>query len=272
MKNDELQKPCYTITVIEIRTPKDITECNALEALQIDIWQTTEGIVPGEIFFIAIKNGGTVLAAYDLDIDSGKPVGFAFSIIGLTKDGKLRHHSHQAGVLETYRDKNLGYKLKLAQREMALKQGIPWMIWTCEPLESRNAKFNFHKLGVVCNTYYEHLYGDMGGINQGLPSDRFQLDWFLSSDRVVKRLSDEKSATFNDISKHTQIIEMQDVRPKENWTLDSEKILLEIPLDFRAIKARDKDLALAWRMSTREVFQQAFAKGYSVTDFLLEQS
>jgi chorismate synthase len=258
--------------VIEIRTPKDITECNALESLQIDIWQTTEGIVPGEIFFIAIKNGGTVLVAYDLDGDSNKPVGFAFSIIGLTKDGKLRHHSHQAGVLAHYRDQNLGYKLKLAQREVALKQDIPWMIWTCDPLESRNAKFNFHKLGAVCNTYYEHLYGDMSGINEGLPSDRFQPDWFMDSEHVIKRLAGEGLSTFADTLKEAQIIEASNLRPAENWKLAGKTILLEIPTHFQAIKTSDKDLALAWRMFSRQVFNQAFAGGYSVTDFFLEQS
>jgi predicted GNAT superfamily acetyltransferase len=257
--------------VIEIRTPKDIAECNALEPLQIDIWQTAEGLVPGEIFFIALKNGGTVLAAYDLEVDPTKPIGFAFSIVGLTKEGKLRHHSHQAGVLPEYRDKNLGYKLKLAQREFALQQGIDWIIWTCDPLESRNANFNFHKLRASCNTYYEHLYGDMGGINEGLPSDRFQPDWFLSSERVVRRLSGETLLAFAEVAKNAQRIEANQTRPQDNWTLEHEKVLLEIPADFRALKTIDKELALAWRMFTRTVFQQAFSKGYSVTDFLLEQ-
>jgi predicted GNAT superfamily acetyltransferase len=220
--------------VIEIREPKGIEECNALENLQIDIWQTHEGIVPGEVFFIAIKNGGIVLAAYDLDQEAQKPIGFVFSILGQTQDKRLRQHSHQAGVLSDYRDQNLGYKLKVAQREKSLQQGINWMIWTCDPLESRNANFNFRKLGAVCNTYYEHLYGDMGGINEGLPSDRFQPDWFLDSERVVKRLKGEILPTF-------------------------------------AIKEKDKALALEWRLYLREVFQQAFAAGYRVVDFVVEQ-
>jgi chorismate synthase len=258
--------------VIDIRIPKDITECNALEGLQVDIWQTKEGIVPGEIFFIATKNGGIVLAAYDLAIDATKPVGFAFSIIGLMPDKTLRHHSHQAGVLDAYRDKNLGYKLKLAQREVALKQGIPWMIWTCDPLESRNANFNFRKLGATCNTYYQHLYGDMGGINAGLPSDRFQPDWFLDSGHVVKRLAGEALLTFADVSKTSQMIEAQNLGPQENYSLDGKKILLEIPTNFQAIKTSDKELALAWRLFSRDVFQKAFAGGYRVSDFFLEQS
>lgn len=241
-----------------------------MEDLQIEIWQTQEGTVPGEMFFIAIKNGGIVLAAYDLDKDPQKPIGFVFSILGQTKDKRLRQHSHQAGVLKDYRDQNLGYKLKMAQRETSLAQGINWMIWTCDPLESRNANFNFRKLGSVCNTYHEHLYGDMGGINKGLPSDRFQPDWFLDSKRVVQRLQGEVLPTFDDYKKTSFVVEFVESRPSARVEF-SKTILLEIPSDFRAIKERDKSLALEWRLYLREVFQKAFAKGYSVVDFVVEQ-
>jgi predicted GNAT superfamily acetyltransferase len=256
--------------VIEIRVPKTIEEFNALEQLQLEIWQTTGGMIAGEMLFVAYKNGGIVLAAYDLDKDPTKPVGFVFSIVGYV-EGKLRQHSHMAGVLNDYRDKNLGYKLKLAQREASLKQGINWMIWTCDPLESRNANFNFHKLGAVCNTYYEHLYGDMEGINEGLPSDRFQPDWFLDSERVMRRIQGEVLPTFIELKKSAELFESRDNKPLSKFDLSGQKILLEIPSDFRAIKIEDKALALEWRLYLREVFQRAFARGYSVTDFVLEQ-
>lgn len=257
--------------MIDIREPQGIEACNALEKLQIDIWQTHEGIVPGEIFFITTKNGGIVLAAYDMDKDPELPIAFVFSILGQTKDKRLRQHSHQAGVLSEYRDQNLGYKLKVAQREKSLGQGLNWMIWTCDPLESRNANFNFRKLGAVCNTYYEHLYGDMGGINEGLPSDRFQPDWFLDSERVVKRLQAEVLPSFVDYKKDSLIIEASHNQPVKQLELSDSRILLEIPSDFRAIKERDKALALEWRLYLREIFQKAFAAGYSVFDFVLDQ-
>jgi predicted GNAT superfamily acetyltransferase len=256
--------------VIEIHAPKTIEKFNALEQLQLEIWQTTGGMIAGEMLFVAYKNGGIVLAAYDLDKDPNKPVGFVFSIVGYV-EGKLRQHSHMAGVLNEYRDKNLGYKLKLAQREVSLKQGINWMIWTCDPLESRNANFNFHKLGAVCNTYYEHLYGDMDGINEGLPSDRFQPDWFLDSERVVRRVQGETLPTFAELKKVSELVEARDNKPPSQFNLPEQKILLEIPSDFRVIKEKDKPLALEWRLYLREIFQTSFTKGYSVTDFVLEQ-
>jgi predicted GNAT superfamily acetyltransferase len=256
--------------VIEIRAPKTIEEFNALETLQLEIWQTTGGLIAGEMLFVAYKNGGIVLAAYDMEKDPTKPVGFVFSIVGYV-DGKLRQHSHMAGVHHDYRDKNLGYKLKLAQREVSLKQGITWMIWTCDPLESRNANFNFRKLGAICNTYYEHLYGDMEGINEGLPSDRFQPDWFLNSEHVVRCLQGENLRTFADLKKVSELLEAPNNKPLSQVKLSQLRILLEIPADFRAIKMEDKPLALEWRLFLREIFQRAFADGYSVTDFLIEQ-
>ena len=95
-----------------------------------------------------------------------------------------------AGVHPAYRNRGLGYSLKLAQREHVLAQGIDLITWTFDPLETRNATLNFHKLGAVCNTYLPNLYGDMrDGLNAGLPSDRFQVDWWIASERVAQRLA-----------------------------------------------------------------------------------
>jgi predicted GNAT superfamily acetyltransferase len=171
--------------------------------------------------------------------------------------------------LAEYRDKNVGYLLKLAQREVVLKQGVTThMTWTCDPLESRNANFNFHKLGATCNTYYVNLYGDMSGINEGLPSDRFQADWFLDSERVKEQLQGFKSSASRD---DTKIISANDNRPVEDWSLDTKEIWLEIPSNFQALRVNDKDLALAWRMMTRAFFTEAFSRSYVVTDFIFEQ-
>ena len=56
-------------------------------------------------------------------------------------------------VLDAYRHLDLGSRLKQAQRERALAMGVHEMTWTFDPLQSRNAHFNFSKLGVVSDTY-----------------------------------------------------------------------------------------------------------------------
>jgi predicted GNAT superfamily acetyltransferase len=252
---------------LEIRSPKNPNEFRDIVTLEQTIWQIESG-VDAETMMAIYKSGGIVLLAYDLDADATKPVGFVLSFLGLTSENTFKHHSHMAGVLAAYRDKQVGYALKLAQRDLVLKQGITHMTWTCDPLESRNANFNFSKLATLCNTYYPNLYGDMMGINEGSPSDRFQVDWFLGSERVKERLQGVKPALPGE---GLSTIMSHDNQPSEQWTLDSHKVWLEIPTDFRAMKAKDKELALAWRMFTRDVFTRAFATGYSVTNFVFEQ-
>ena len=78
-------------------------------------------------------------------------VGFAYAVVGM-KDGQPMQWSHMAGVLPEFRG-GLGYRLKLAQRERALAQGLDLIEWTFDPLQAMNAHFNFAKLGgVATNT------------------------------------------------------------------------------------------------------------------------
>jgi predicted GNAT superfamily acetyltransferase len=43
-------------------------------------------------------------------------------------------------------------------------------------------------------------------------------------------------------------------------------LLVEIPADFLALKAADRELAIAWRLHTRNLFEELFQSGYLVTD------
>jgi predicted GNAT superfamily acetyltransferase len=49
-----------------------------------------------------------------------------------------------------------------------------------------------------------------------------------------------------------------------------ERILIQIPADFQSLKSTDRNLALEWRLHTRALFEEAFAKGYLATDMLVE--
>ena len=61
--------------------------------------------------------------------------------------------------------------------------------WTYDPLESGNAVLNIGKLGAVCRCYLRDLYGTMPDVlNAGLPSDRFEVAWWIESDRVRDRI------------------------------------------------------------------------------------
>ena len=260
---------------LEIRAPQTITEFRALEALQREVWETDGGLEPAETLLTVQKNGGVVLAAYETTDDvanaTERPVGFVFGFLGRTAGG-LKHCSHMLGVLESHRDKGVGYELKKAQREAVLAQYLTLITWTFDPLESRNAAFNLRKLGAACRLYLPNLYGKMGGINQGLPSDRFQVDWWVSSAHVRERLAGAASPEGADEMKVEALRGGDFVHPPDFAPpLESPRLLVEIPTDIQAVKRADKTLASAWRDYTRDLFSRAFAQGYTATDFSFKE-
>jgi predicted GNAT superfamily acetyltransferase len=46
--------------------------------------------------------------------------------------------------------------------------------------------------------------------------------------------------------------------------------LIEFPTDFQAIRKIDGGLAQAWRLQIRSICEEAFARGYSVIDYIYE--
>ncbi len=239
------------ITIQPLTTHQEIL---AVEQLQRDAWGVPEvDVVPLHMLITPPRHGGLLLGAFDGD----RLAGFVFGFLGLTPDGRLKHCSHMAGVHPDYRDQGVGYALKLAQREHVLAQGLDLVTWTFDPLETRNATLNFHKLGVVCHTYLRNLYGAMrGAINAGLPSDRFEVEWWIRSQRVVERL------------RAGEISPSRNPPAGENGAVSRDHILVEVPSNFQALKAIDMDRALRWRLDTRQIFEEAFAQGYWVTDLI----
>ena len=170
-----------------LETPEDMA---AAEALQRLIWLDSEtDVIPTHMLMAVVHNGGLGVGAFVGD----ELVGFAFGFPGVvqTQDGPLlKHHSHILGVHPAWSGKGIGFAVKRAQWQMVRRQGIDRVTWTYDPLLSRNAHLNIARLGAVCNTYLRSEYGNMrDGLNAGLPSDRFQVDWWLNSQRVVGRLS-----------------------------------------------------------------------------------
>jgi predicted GNAT superfamily acetyltransferase len=263
---------------IEIRPVKTEGEYHAVEQLQREIWGAQDiEIVAFETLMTAHKNGGVMLGAFDTIEGEERMIGFVFGFLGLTAEGRVKHCSHIAGALPGYRDRGVGYALKLKQREIVLAQGIDLITWTFDPLESRNARFNFSKLGCVCGVYLRNLYGAMRDkLNAGLPSDRFQIDWRIASPRVEARLRGEAvarpaSALMSDgVPLVNSPVAGEPLRPSATAIIKEERILIQIPYDFQSLKATDRDLALEWRLHTRALFEDAFARGYLATDLLVE--
>ena len=207
-------------------------------------------------------------------------IGILFGFLGARDAAaqQLKHCSHMMGVLEEWRGRGVGYRLKLAQREHALSQGLELATWTYDPLESLNAALNIGKLGVVCNTYFRDLYGEMeDGLNVGLSTDRFQVEWWIASQRVTHRLASGGPRLSLDaaLESGAQLLNPATVGPdglvrpsSVPFEPTADAVLVEIPAHLQAIKASDMELARQWRAQTRDLFERCFAAGYTVTEFI----
>jgi predicted GNAT superfamily acetyltransferase len=262
-----------------LETPEEMT---AVEDLQRAIWPGSETeIVPSHLLITVVHNGGLVLGAFEGDL----LVGFIFGFPGLESlpDGPHpKHCSHMLGVLDSHSNSGIGFALKRAQWQMVRHQGLSHITWTYDPLLSRNAHLNLARLGAVCSTYLRSQYGTMrDGLNAGLPSDRFQVDWWIRTRRVEQRLSQHARGALS-LSQFQQA-EIQSLyspapradgllQPPEQFSPPGERLALaEIPPDFPALKSTDLSLARDWRFFSREVFETCFAAGFLVTDFVFDR-
>jgi hypothetical protein len=146
-------------------------------------------------------------------------------------------------VREGYRDQRIGARLKLAQREDALRRGIERMEWTFDPLEIKNAFLNIHKLGAVVRRYEGELLwciliSTAGRIADG-PAGGGVVDWIRRG--------------WGSHSGFTSAAPQE-----ENW----EQIV--VPAAIYAWKADDRHRhgAREVQAENRRRFQQAFAEGW----------
>jgi chorismate synthase len=225
----------------------------AISDLEILIWKMSErqSISP-DVLHVLTHTGGHVLGAFDGDTLVGFTIAFA------TRDPD-RLWSHIAAVHPEYQSQGIGYELKHKQREWAMAQGFKRMSWTFDPLQRRNAYFNFHLLGAECRHYHENFYGEMSdGLNIGLPSDRFEVSWAFAE--TPRHTLPEQAPRLLESVKNSPQIGKQ--------VQGAEWLSAEIPYDIAAVKAQNIALALEWRLAMREVFGTAFAQGYKVVDFI----
>ena len=167
-------------------------------------------------------------------------VGAAFAFPA-TNSG-LHLHSHMTAVLDEFRDKGVGYALKIDQWNWAKKHKYSHLSWTFDPLVRRNAKLNIVKLGVDISAYYPNFYGEMpDALNAGDESDRLMVSWRTNIDAPTAR----------------ELI----THPKPD------DILIEIPEDIVAIRSKDQSESMKWRRQVREQFLAGFEKNGKVVGF-----
>jgi predicted GNAT superfamily acetyltransferase len=258
------------ISIGPFRNPSDYNNC--LE-IQREVWRFEDiDIVPIATLMIIDHYGGILLGAYS---SIGEMVGFVCSLLGVM-DGELIQHSHMLGVRTAYRNFNVGYKLKLAQRREALKRKTRTIWWTFDPMQPLNAYFNLGKLGAWSGAYKENFYGETSSVlHRGLPTDRLLARWELDSKAVAARLEDgpprhdlrkefRKIPCINTLNETTPGVT---VCSALKLSCTAPEFLFEIPYNLPDIKIRYLGVALEWQGRMRQVFRAYFKKGYAATDF-----
>jgi chorismate synthase len=255
-----------TEPTITLRDISSIAEMREVEELQKEVWGMSDrDIVPLTHLIAAREVGGILIGAFA----GNCLVGFVYGFPGF-ESGHPVIHSHMAAVKESYRGRQLGYQLKLAQREKTLNQGINRMSWTFDPLQSLNAHFNFSKLGVVSNQYRVDFYGETSSsfLHRG-GTDRLWVSWLLDSPRVNQRL-DVKSPvepSFHELEGLAHLVRVgsksRPLRNERAEALTLPQLIIEIP----AQELEDPGLVLDWRDATRLAFTKALGAGYLVEEF-----
>ncbi len=264
---------------IEIRPLHAIEEYHQAEHVQRLAWNMDDDleVAPLHLLVTMQKNGGLVLGAFEGET----MVGFLCGFIGRTEEGTVKHCSHQMGTLPAYQSRGVGQSLKWAQRQRVLQQGLRWITWTYDPLETVNGYLNIVKLGAVCRTYLRNVYGELhDALNKGLPTDRFQVDWWLESQRVsdAQQGNTPTPRTLEDaLARGAEIVNpvtLHDGLPEpQGWRLaECTMALVEVPAHFQEVKSRSFEVAKAWRNLTRELFEGYFAAGWTVTNLIRHQA
>lgn len=271
---------------ITLRPLTTLAEMAPLAGLQQAIWEMSPlETVPVHHFHALVDSGSSVIGAFA----GSRLVGFVLSTLGTVSTpgridqvaaARLKLLSVMMGVHPDYRNQGIAYQLKLAQRDFAQKLGVRLVTWTYDPLLSRNAWLNVGKLGAICHDYRRDYHGEMDGINAGLASDRFAVQWWLTSSRVESRVTRRRAGLSLAALRSGGAAIVNPATHDENGRLipaaasnlipETALALVEIPGDFAAIKAADMALARRWRSHGRDLFEALFARGYVVTDFVHE--
>lgn len=225
------------MTSVDIRDLKGMAEFRAAERLQSAVWGQGDMPDPADLMMVIQAEGGLAGGAFW----DGRLVGYVF---GFPTSTPGVQHSHRLAVLPETRGRGIGAELKWYQRRWCLERGIGHVRWTFDPMRAANAALNIGRLGARSSTYHADYYGEMGGINSGLPSDRLLAEWDLSSAPVVAR------ADYGSVPP-----------PLDDC------FRVALPADAEALIESAGQKAVAAKLALRTALSGAFARGCEIVGF-----
>ncbi|NUT44450.1 MAG: GNAT family N-acetyltransferase [Thermoactinospora sp.] len=236
-----------TITVTELT---GVAEHHLAAALITKIWRR-ELLEPGLIRTIA-HVGGYVVGAWRGGELVGVSIGF------FAGDGHL--HSHITGVLPHARG-GAGHALKRHQRAWALARGVRAVSWTFDPLVSRNAYLNVHKLGARPAAYLPDFYGSMrDAINAGETSDRLYVVWDLTEPPAEPAEAELDGAVV--------LVDRDGDEPAPTGAAPrpGARLAIAMPYDIETLRVLDPAAARRWREAVRDAVLASGGTGHVIID------
>lgn len=247
---------------IEIRPAQTRADFDACVELQRDTWgQAFSEVVPVSMMQVTGKMGGICLGAFGPD---GTMLGVVYGVTGI-RGGKRAHWSHMLAVRQRARNMGIGRRLKMAQKEALVEQGVTTMYWTFDPLVARNAHLNINLLGASVDEFVPDMYGISDSDLHRLGTDRFIAKWDLGGRHgAVAGAAHEADA---ESGRQPPVVGMPG-GGADQVPLDLDAVEVVIPSDIEAVEARSFDEAVGWRHSTRRVFQRLLDGPYEVSGFI----
>ncbi len=231
---------------IVIRELTAIEELKTCVELQREVFASPDlEISPARHLIVARYAGGYTLGA----LDGERIVGFVLTL-PMFRGRERAFYSHMAAVDARYQNLRIGARLKWAQRERALEEGVNYIKWTFQPVQARNAHFNLERLGATVASYLPNFYGTDGESSaeqknaHGVDSDRLFADWILDSPKVEALA---RGAVFEEPGEPARAI--------------------EIPPDWNKLVVEDTPRAIREQERIKSEFQAAFAEGLIARGF-----
>jgi predicted GNAT superfamily acetyltransferase len=262
---------------IRILRLESLEEMVEVERLQGIIWgygrKDFDFPYPARALFALSESGGLVNAA----VNEGQVVGFSVSWIGRVKSiGGIYLHSQLLGVLKEFRGREIGFELKMHQREYALSNDINLIRWTFDPLLAPNARLNLHKLGAYSIRFQTEYYGKLRSQLVHGSSDRLWAEWDVSL-KGARRNPEENSnklydhTIFQAVLCENRLVCGVNIRVPVDLLLDSEmpEVLIEIPSRISEVAEAGQGLIAGWRKTIREALTYYLNRDYVVDDFIV---
>lgn len=242
----------------------EVSDIQQIPLLERQVWGMTDvDCIPPSLLTSFVHIGGSILGAFDGETLVGVSVGIP------TVD-RNRLWSYMTAVHREYQSLGIGLRLKQEQRQLAAEQNYTVIAWTFDPLQSKNAYFNFCTLGANAERYHIDFYGPMtDSLNKGLPSDRLEVEWKLRGTFPEKiSLVAQSAIPLLEMNDHTNLPRIN----SETSFSESPLLTIQIPPDINKLRIDSPSIATKWRFALRDSLIACFSNGYKIVDFERNES